>query len=172
MRLTTSRHVALSALALLAGVAAGACNRIREAARCESGQAEPCRRDCERGDDRACEELTGMYLRGVGVEHSDVKAAALNKRLCESGRRYFCPSYAFVLWVGKGLPQDKAAARRLFDETCRYDSVACAEYGSLIVGGTNMPQDFETGAHLLDLACHDGAARACTDLRRIKGAGF
>lgn len=111
-----------------------------------------------------------MYLRGIGVERSLEKAAALNKRLCETGRRYFCPTYAFVLAVGSGVPKDRDQARRLFKENCLHDPKACSEYGSLFAAGTGMPQDLELGVELLGLACRYQDAQACQDLGRIEAA--
>ncbi|MCC6898686.1 MAG: sel1 repeat family protein [Polyangiaceae bacterium] len=113
-----------------------------------------------------------MYLRGVGTARSAEKAALLNKRLCESGRRYFCPTYAFVLFLGRGVPKDGARARQLFAENCQHDPKACSEYGSLIAVGTGVPQDLEFGVFLLDLACRERNAMACRDLQRLRAQGL
>ncbi|MBI4954322.1 MAG: sel1 repeat family protein [Myxococcales bacterium] len=139
-------------------------------AACAPGLAAPCERACDAGDDRACELLTAMYLRGDGVPRSDAQAAALNRRLCEQGRRYFCPTFAFVLAEGRGMPADRARARELFVATCAADATACSEYGHLYATGTGVARDLELGHLLLDLACRAGEARACDDLRHFTPA--
>lgn len=141
-----------------------------EQTRCEPGLLQPCDRACKEGDNAACEQLTAMYLRGIGVERSDRAAAALNRRLCQQGRRYFCPTYAFVLLTGRGVPMDGERARELFADNCQYDPKACSEYGSLVAAGTGVPQDLVMGTYLLDLACRHGDAQACNDLRRVQAS--
>lgn len=168
----TVRGCRSGSLALLCVAVLVACRSATQAPNCEVGQLEPCERACERGDNAACELLTEMYLRGVGVERSEEQAAKLNKRLCESGRRYFCPTYAFVLFVGRGVTMDRARARVLFAENCQHDPRACSEYGSLIAVGTGVPRDLELGVFLLELACRERDALACRDLQELEARGL
>jgi hypothetical protein len=121
---------------------------------------------CRDGDDGACEQVTATYLH----DRRDDDAALLQKELCDAGRLYFCPSYAFALAVGRGVPPDPVRARALFVSTCSADPVACSEYGNLFATGTGVAQDLELARLLLDLACRDGDAHACGDLQRLTTA--
>ncbi|MCA9666649.1 MAG: sel1 repeat family protein [Myxococcales bacterium] len=170
------KGLAIRGVLLLAMVVASGCSKRRSAgkdpsaakpARCSNRQ--QCLARCERGVDRACERLTGMYLRGTAGKQSEVEAALLNKRLCERGRRYFCPTYAFVLAVGRGVAQDTTKARALFRDTCHFDPVACREYGSLFARGRGVERDIGLGILLLDLACRAKHAFACAELDELRG---
>ncbi|MGE0551639.1 MAG: hypothetical protein AB7O24_26560 [Kofleriaceae bacterium] len=93
------------------------------------------------------------------------EASQLYKRLCEGGRKFFCPSHAFGLATGDGIAPDRGHARRLFEETCQYDPKACSEFGNLYMAGTpRLPRDPEMGSFLLDLACRYRDAEACREL--------
>ena len=128
--------------------------------------AEPEAAACDHGDDAACDRLTGAYLHA----HANDKAAALQQRLCDSGRRYFCPSYALVLYEGRGIPQDRMRAILLFQSTCQYDPKGCGEYGALYVGGQGVRQDVQFGLELLELACRNHDEQSCRDIARVRGA--
>lgn len=132
---------------------------------CASKNAKACLRDCNAGRDSACDKLTSMYLRGDGVAKSKAAAAALSKRLCESGRKYFCPSYAFVLAQGFGISRDLKRARQLFIESCRHDPTACWDYGRLYLRGRGVSRNVAFGRLLLQLACKAKHAKACRDLQ-------
>jgi TPR repeat protein len=117
-------------------------------------------RECNGGTNGACETLQGVYLKGGRRDES----TALVKRLCESGRKYFCPTFAFVLDLGDGVPRDRVRARQLFEETCEHDPKACSEFGSLYLAGTaTVARDVELGCFLADRACALGDQDACRD---------
>lgn len=115
---------------------------------------------CERGTDAACDQLQARYVK----TRRRVESAALVQRLCEGGRRAYCPTYAFVLAEGLGVPRDRARARQLFDETCKDDPTGCSEFGNLYTSGTGVAQDFELGCVLLKHACTHRDEQACGEL--------
>lgn len=133
-------------------LALAACKHA-EPDQCAVGAPAACERDCNAGKNLPCEILEGEYLRA----HDVAKATALVQGLCEGGRPYFCPSFAFTL-----VSSDPVRARQLFDATCADDPKGCSEYGSLIV-----QKDLELGRHVLDLACRLDDHEACDDLARI-----
>ena len=137
---------------------------------CAPGLIEPCERACQGGDDKACEQLTATYLRGQAGPGGREKAARLNQGLCESGRRYFCPTFALALMEGDGVPRDVARARKLFETTCGDDPVACSEYGSLYVAGRGVKRDLAVGRFLLELACRHREPQACRELQYLAPA--
>lgn len=163
--LEATRLVASAFILALAACQGAAPNPERPKETCASGSASACARDCETGDDKACDTVTLMYLRGV--DGDDEKAASLMKRLCESGRRRYCPSYAFALAQGKGTPKDEARARELFTTTCEYDPSACSQYGNLYAAGNGVPKDIDLAHLLLDLACTHLDTQACEELGQL-----
>ncbi len=122
-------------------------------------------RQCDSGTNAACEELEGVYLKSGRKAQS----TALVKRLCEANRRYFCPTFAFVLDLGDGVARDRARARQLFEDTCKDDPKACSEFGNLYLSGTrSVGQDAELGCWLLSKACSYNDQDACRDLQYCK----
>lgn len=132
--------------------------------KCTLGQEAVCLNECNQGNNGSCEQLESMYLTGVGVPKSPEKVAALDKRLCEEGRRYFCPNYAMLLSEGVGLQKDRARAKELFTSDCQYNPTACSEFGSLYTTGKGVPKDEELGRFLLTLACQHNDKLACREL--------
>lgn len=132
---------------------------------CGPGHPDACVRDCEAGDDVACDSAIAMFL-----AHGRDRAASLCRDLCESGRHRWCPSYAFALVHGDGVPRDEARGRELFERYCADDPVACSEYGSLSASGTGVPQDSGLAHLLLGLACDSDEATACRELAAMLDA--
>ena len=136
---------------------------------CATGDRAACRRDCDAGSDAACDKLVAAYLKTGGTTGRH-DAAELTRGLCEGGRRYFCPSLAFVLANGDGIAADRVRAIELFRTTCKDDPKACSEYGNLYLAGRGVPHDPELAQLLLDLACTQHDADACRDLARLRAA--
>ena len=150
------RALVLAVAVVAAGVgAAGGCHKKPAAGAVDADQ-----KACDAGDDKACERFTLTLLHGS----RDAEAAALNQRLCDGGRRYFCPTYAFILAEGRGVPRDRAHARALFEASCQYDPNGCSEYGNLYATGNGVARDLELGHFLLDLACKNHDEQACKEL--------
>jgi len=122
-------------------------------------------RQCDEGTDAACEQLEGRYLEAK----RPAEVTALVKRLCEGGRRYFCPTYAFVLAVGDNVPRDRGRALQLFNDTCKDDPRGCSEYGNLFIAGLGVPKDLDLGCILARHACTHGDQDACRDLEYCTG---
>jgi TPR repeat protein len=151
--------------AIAAMLLAAACSKTGEppppAAEVRGSEESRLLRQCDGGTNAACESLETLYLQAN--RRADV--TALVKRLCDGGRRYFCPTFAFALANGDGIAADPGRARQLFTDTCKDDPNGCSEYGSLYVAGRGVKKDDDLGCFLLDLACtyHDDAA--CRDVQ-------
>jgi TPR repeat protein len=128
------------------------------------GDEKSCLAACDAGTNAACDELTSIYLRAK--RRTD--AAALTRRLCEGGRTYFCPSFAFALALGDGVPVDRERARELFERTCKDDPKGCSEFGNLLTAGRGVPLDVELGSRLLELACDLHDNDACRELQAVR----
>jgi TPR repeat protein len=129
----------------------------------------PLSQACDEGSDDACERLLAQHLSKRSYAGNRA-AASLAKRLCESDRKYFCPTYAFALARGDGVAADLDAAKTLFDATCQHDPLGCGEYGSLYAGGiARITPDLSMARFLLGLACKHKDERSCRDLQTISG---
>ena len=136
---------------------------------CTTGTILSCTADCDNGDDAACTKLQELYLRYGGTRSErSVKHAQLVMRLCEQGRKTFCPNFAFALAVGDGISQDIPRAKQLFVSTCSFNPSACGEFGNLYINGLGVKKDIELGKFLLTLACKERDANSCKDLESIQ----
>lgn len=133
---------------------------------CKAGNEQACEEACDRGDNPSCDQLTLIYLQ----TKRRAEASALSRRLCDAGRKFFCPTYAFALAEGDGVRQDRALARKLFEQSCEHDPNGCSEFGNLYMSGTGVQQDLEVGSFLLELACRHRDQQACRELAAFKAA--
>lgn len=129
-------------------------------------------RICNEGNDEACDKLIAKYVFGDGLPKSDANAAGLSERLCKEGRMYFCPTYAFHMHQGLGVPRDVEGGRKLLVDTCDEDLVGCSDYGQLFATGAGVEKNLELGLKLLDKACKHGDAKACDRHRAASPAGL
>jgi TPR repeat protein len=136
----------------------------RSAAPAASSQVDFLDGACQRGNDLACEKLWTAHKRGEGTAQSTEKATELMRRLCEEGRRNFCPGFALSLHQGEGIAADPPRARQLFIDTCAFDPVACSEFGNLFSIGLGLKKDLAMARLLLDLACREREPKACEEL--------
>jgi TPR repeat protein len=87
------------------------------------------------------------------------------QRQCERGDVNSCDVLAFMRRHGKGVPQDAAAAAKLYASSCDHDDhIACANLGELEYLGDGVPQDRAKAVRHFDHACRLGDISSCGNL--------
>lgn len=109
-------------------------------------------------------ERIDVVPKGTPVQPKD--AASAFERACEAGLGTACVNLGALLYMGRGVAQDRARAEKLFAETCfRGDASACGEQGTaLLTLRMDHPRDVRAGFGFLERACKGGEEDSCMAL--------
>ena len=109
-------------------------------------------------------EKLEVLPKGTPVKPQD--AVAMLDKACSSGLTTACVNLGAFVYLGRGVPRDRARAEKLFAESClRGDASACGEQGtSLLAIRMDHPRDVRAGIGFLDRACKGGEEDSCTAL--------
>ena len=111
-----------------------------------------------------CEQLrAGARARNpAGRAESEVLARAA---ACQAGDAWSCGAAGAALDDGKGVPEDDARARALFERGCRLgNGFSCGREGWFYVTGTGVTRDDARGVQLYQRACELAEEFSCARL--------
>jgi len=74
--------------------------------------------DCESGKAHSCGVLGVLYVKGLGVEKDERRAAALWEKACEGGVAEGCYGLGRLYVQGLGVEKDLRRASALFRQAC------------------------------------------------------
>ncbi len=102
---------------------------------------------------QGCEQLRARARAGSPATRAEAELTA-REAACLSGDAWACGSAGGALDDGKGVPEDDARARALFEHGCRLgNGFSCGREGWFYVTGTGVPRDDARGVQLYQRAC-------------------
>lgn len=98
-----------------------------------------------------------------GTPQDLASAGAAFERACKMGAHVACVNLGALVYVGQGVPADRARAEQLFASTCfKGDPGACGEQASALLNiRMDHPQDARGGFGFMQRACKGGEEDAC-----------
>ena len=78
-------------------------------------------RACREGWMAGCEDLAGLYLRGMGVARDGIRAAAAYETACSGGRPMSCSNLGLMHYKGDGVQQDAGKGLMLLKRACELE---------------------------------------------------
>jgi uncharacterized protein len=139
---------------------------------CDPDDSTDCERQCKLGHTRSCSALGKIYLEGIGVPKSGVKAVEPLLTACnaEDPDAKGCLLLSTLYKRGlREIPADETRSRLMarraswiFQKECDgKNEESCGLVGELFGDGKLMDRDIESARTLLDQACDAGYARSC-----------
>jgi TPR repeat protein len=137
---------------------------------CENGDVAGCISVCKANNDAKSCNFAGTLLEFDREGRDDpTLASGFYRRACNAAYYPGCNNLAWLYVGGRGVPQDKAQAMRLFFYAYDASRIACLEgdldgcvmAGELIEEGRGIDQDLEQALAFYDRACDGGQTRAC-----------
>jgi TPR repeat protein len=138
---------------------------------CQNGDFAGCMRACHANDAKAC-NLVGVMFEFDPAQQEPGLASGFYKRGCDASYYPACNNLAWLYLAGRGVPQDKPQAMRLFYYAYDASRIACIEgdlrgcmmAGDLLENGRGVPEDDQQALAMFERACdggeHDGCDRA------------
>jgi TPR repeat protein len=135
---------------------------------CANHDLTGCMRACRADDAKAC-NLVGVLFEFDPTRQEPGLASGFYKRGCDESYYPACNNLAWLYLSGRGVPQDKPQAMRLFyfaydaarTACVRGDVSGCMMAGDLLENGRGVDADEAQAVAMFDRACAGGEPQGC-----------
>lgn len=118
-----------------------------------------------RGDLNACADLSSYFYNGDGVAPDHARALRFARLTCDRGFPIACANAGIILRFSDTVPHNDREALTLFRRGCENatepSSLACYQYGYMLLQGVAVAADVEMARQKFSLACAGRYGDAC-----------
>jgi hypothetical protein len=141
---------------------------------CKYNDVKACIALCQNDDARACNMVGVMFEFDTAGNNDAALASGFYRRACDATYAPGCNNLAWLYLGGRGVPQDRGQAMRLFYfaydaarlACMRGEASGCLMAGELLFDGRGVQQDEERAQAFFERACDGGDSNGCDRAKR------